>query len=356
MKLKSRINYFDVLKTISIICVIYLHYPWISTSASSNITMLISLIAVPIFFMVNGALVLDKEIDVKKHYKRTLIYFLSLIVWKVLTLLIYLLLGQVKITDFNLYEIVLSLLSNYNLDGVPTEHLWFMYSLIKLYLIVPFVYLFIKKYKNSLKYIIIFCIAVTFMFEFADFFSLMLNKLFNVNYFDFSTIYSAYNPLSESRTLTYFLLGYYLHQKNYQKQSKPSKKIILGLVFFIGLAMLIFARYVQTGQFISGYYERINNDYTKIGTLLMSISIFIFFASQNIKFNKYFNFIGSKTINIYFIHMMIARLLLIYLLPILDIYGSKANSLKTIIVFVLSILITEVLNKNKHIKRILNLS
>ena len=32
----KRIGYFDLLKTISIFLVIYVHYPWISTSKGSN--------------------------------------------------------------------------------------------------------------------------------------------------------------------------------------------------------------------------------------------------------------------------------------------------------------------------------
>ena len=52
----SRINYFDVLKTICIFLVIFVHYPWISESKWANLSMIITIIAVPLFFMINGAL------------------------------------------------------------------------------------------------------------------------------------------------------------------------------------------------------------------------------------------------------------------------------------------------------------
>lgn len=62
----SRINYFDVLKTICIFLVIFVHYPWISESKWANLSMIITIIAVPLFFMINGALLLEKEIFDKK--------------------------------------------------------------------------------------------------------------------------------------------------------------------------------------------------------------------------------------------------------------------------------------------------
>ena len=59
----KRINYFDVLKALSIIFVIYLHYPWTSASWGTNITMMICYIAVPLFLMINGTLILNKKIN-----------------------------------------------------------------------------------------------------------------------------------------------------------------------------------------------------------------------------------------------------------------------------------------------------
>lgn len=356
MKLNNHINYFDILKTLSIICVIYLHYPWISTSSFSNVSMLISLIAVPIFFMVNGALLLNKELNLKKHYKKMLIFLFSLIIWKALILILCIIFDIVDFSSLKLYEVVLSLFSNYNIKGVPTEHLWFMYSLIKLYFVVPFLSLFISKYKKYLKYMIVICLIFTFGFELIDFIFIALQKIFNLEYLNFKLINLDFNPMSESRTITYFLIGYYLHEKYYNKEIKFSNRILLLIFFTLGLFMLIFVRYIQTGNLLSGPYVRLNNDYTKVGTLLMATSIFAFFATLKLNYNKYLNYISSRTINIYYIHMFIAKILVIYLHPLMNIYGTKANIIKTFIIFILSIIVTELLKKIKIIKRVLNLS
>lgn len=58
----NRVNYFDVLKTICIFLVIFVHYPWISESKCSNLSMIITIIAVQLFFMINGVFLLEKDI------------------------------------------------------------------------------------------------------------------------------------------------------------------------------------------------------------------------------------------------------------------------------------------------------
>lgn len=66
---KKRIYYLDFIKSISIILVIFVHYPWISSSPASNISMCLTIIGVPLFFMVNGATNVFKRIRYKKTYK-----------------------------------------------------------------------------------------------------------------------------------------------------------------------------------------------------------------------------------------------------------------------------------------------
>ena len=67
----TRIYYFDAIKTLAIFLVIFVHYPMISDSMPSNLSMLLTYVAVPLFFMVNGALLLRKPIDVKKTLQKS---------------------------------------------------------------------------------------------------------------------------------------------------------------------------------------------------------------------------------------------------------------------------------------------
>lgn len=353
---KERIIYFDILKIISIICVIYLHYPWISQSPSSNITMLICLFAVPIFFMVNGALVMSKTINIKRHYKQIGKYFLMLIIWKTITILLFCSINQINLFDYEFHKIFLTIFSNYNLPGIPTEHLWFLYALIKLYLIVPFISIFIEKYDNSLKYIILVCFLLSFGIESISFLNIVLNKFYSISIIDINYINLSYNPLTICRDITYFLLGYYLHKKYYKQKLSNRSIIFLILLFLFGLGLLIFARYVQTDMLITGAYVRIKNDYSKIGTLIMSISLFVMATYIPNKKVKIINFLGKRTLNIYLIHMIICKLLVMYVAPVLKIYGSKGNIIKTFLVLLISIIVTELLKKIKIVNKLLLLT
>lgn len=50
----TRIYYFDAIKTLAIFLVIFVHYPMISDSIPSNLSMLLTYVAVPLFFIFNA--------------------------------------------------------------------------------------------------------------------------------------------------------------------------------------------------------------------------------------------------------------------------------------------------------------
>ena len=106
------------------------------------------------------------------------------------------------------------------------------------------------------------------------------------------------------------------------------------------------------GSFLDGRYHRILNDYNKIGDLIMSSSIFILFSQIPFKENKIITYIGSRTINIYYIHMIIVGYAYTYILPyFIKFTGTKLNLIRTILVLIISIGITEILKKVKLIKK-----
>src|SRR3712207_4846289 len=84
--MRERIVYFDYLETMAIFMVIYVHYNFLaSDGTTAHIAYLIPQIAVPIFFMINGALLLGrKQYSIRKHYLKTLLLILSVTSWRLL--------------------------------------------------------------------------------------------------------------------------------------------------------------------------------------------------------------------------------------------------------------------------------
>lgn len=83
-------------------------------------------VSVPCFFMITGALLLGREEPLEKHGKRLLRFLTVLIVWSV----VYYLWNTFYMgTSYDLKEILY----------VPAEaHLWYLYAMIPIYLVLPF--------------------------------------------------------------------------------------------------------------------------------------------------------------------------------------------------------------------------
>ena len=357
----KRIYYLDFLKAISIILVIYVHYPWINESKASNISMCITIIAVPLFFMVNGTLMLMKKLDIKKHFKKIIIITTSCIIWKILIFFICLITKKIEISNYKIYEILLYLFTANNLKGVPTEHFWFLYALIKIYIIYPFVYMAMKKDRKYLIIILVLCVTFSFGIDMLNKTSIFLNNKFGMPKISFNTFKDTYNPIgSNTQYLSFFILGYLIHTKFYDnKKISIKNSMILMLTAIIGIGLIFFTRYIQVGSFFDGQYTRIDNDYSNIGNLILCITIFTFFSIvefNNEIFNKIVCFIGSRTINIYYIHMLVLSFASEIHKNLIKYNGAKVNLLRTLIVFTICIVITEILKLIKPVKKLLNLS
>lgn len=93
---KRRILYFDFIKMISIFLVCFYHGHSLQLNyleeGSINVYLnnfLVSFasMGVPLFFIINGALMLRKDLDLKKHIKKTRKVFLLTITWIIITLI-----------------------------------------------------------------------------------------------------------------------------------------------------------------------------------------------------------------------------------------------------------------------------
>ena len=88
--LMKRIEYIDIIETISIYFVVYIHNNTIiGTTSMANITLQFSsVISVPLFYMCNGALLFSRKLNTKRIYKKSLIIFISIILWKIIIALL----------------------------------------------------------------------------------------------------------------------------------------------------------------------------------------------------------------------------------------------------------------------------
>jgi surface polysaccharide O-acyltransferase-like enzyme len=154
---------------------------------------------VPMFFMISGVIFLDtqKQITIRKLLTRyvfrvLLALFIFGVPFAFMELFFY---ADCK---FKFEQIGLSFL--YTLQGKTWDHLWFLYCITGVYLLLP---LFKRFAAGADKKLFEYILAVLFIFT-----SLipMIEEIFTFKFGFYIPIYSVY--------VFYFMLGHYIHQYN----------------------------------------------------------------------------------------------------------------------------------------------
>ncbi len=237
----------------------------------------ISRYAVPIFFMISGSLLLSRTFEIKDFLKNRL--------------------GKI-IPPFLFWSLFYSLFNRYILNYESFEitkvvkdvfygseyHLWFVFTLIGLYLITPIFQKWIQIGKeNDIKYFLIIWIITLFIT--IPGVVIYFPKI-NLTYF--------------SGFLGYFVLGFYLI--NYLKIAKW----ISYLLIFIGVVITFFGTYYFTNKnmvFYDYFYE-----YLSINALLVAVGVFSLFnriKNVNQKIKPILLKISDCCFGIYLIHPLV---------------------------------------------------
>lgn len=303
----NRVFYLDILRVIACLSVIMIHSSatyvvedigsfnfWIA-----NIFDGLSRIGVPLFIMISGTLMLDKNYQFStkkliKHIIRMIVFF---VFWSSIYCIIYNIIGQIfiKHESIDIIKVIGSLIKGH-------YHLWFIYLIIGLYLIVPLLRLWVND--DNKKYVEYFIIL-------SIFFTYIIPQIINVGS-NYSSLFEHLNYIIEKNLqlkyvggyTAYFILGWYIH--NYDIKNKK----IIYIFGFIGLLISIIGTYIlsnSTGKAIQ-MYENLS-----INVLFQSIAMFIiikdrFINSQN-KSNKIINYISKCSLGIYAIHALIVTIM-----------------------------------------------
>lgn len=339
----------DLLRTLCIIAVIFIHtttnamvktYP----SSDSKILLGISIItscAVPLFYMLSGAFsVNEKNSDYKTSLKKALKIIIQVVIW---TLIYQLMFKYYFGQDVDIIKAGIK-----SLTSSQVTHLWFMYPLIGLYILLPFIsriYLNMTRKEKRLLIIILLIIPIT-----ISTLNIKYSELFAIPYFAIGF-----------PELGLFILGKYLmeYKKDFTNKNGKIASIIAIISGYI-LIVLVMKYYIDNFG-ISDYKPYF--DYNKIPNILLISGIFILFLNLEkplmklpTKIEKIISFIGSNTLGVYFIHMIF-----LYLFPTIKICNFYITSntgkitnmlLGVIFYFITSIISVAILRKIPIIKKL----
>lgn len=279
----------------------------------------ISRYAVPVFFMISGALLLGRTFEIKDFLKNRLGKIIPpFLFWS----LFYSLFNRYVLNDelFNISKVVKDVFYG------SEYHLWFVYTLIGVYLIAPIIQKWIHFSKqNEIKYFLIIWILTLFL------------TLPGVAIY-FPKINFAYF----SGFLGYFILGFYL------KKFVKCPNWISYLLILLGLGITFFGTYYfshKNNTFYDYFYE-----YLSINALLVSIGVFMLFTkieTINDSIKPLLSKVNECSFGIYLIHPLV-----INILALLGVFTYSINPLIDILIlslacFLLSFIVVFIIKKIK---------
>lgn len=307
-KTQNRIYYLDVLRFIACLSVIMIHasssYVMKDIPSSNfwigNIFDAISRIAVPVFVMISGALMLDKHYQYSKeklikHLKKMLVCF---IFWSLFYVFLFNIIFGVIINhqQFDLMKNVVSVFEGY-------YHLWFFYLIIGLYLIVPLLRLWVKdENKKHVQYYLVLALIFTYLLPEI----ISIGSCFSDTFQKINVIFEEKLCLKYVGGFTaYFITGWYL--KNYDLKNRK----IVYLFGIFSILISIFGTYflsVKMEEPVILLYKNIT-----INVFLQSAMVFVFIKEKynklNICKNKFIMCVSKYSLGVYVMHAMIVTIM-----------------------------------------------
>lgn len=300
---KERVCGFDLLRVIAIFFVIVGHVTSVglrfcepATGAWMTNAILngISHWAVPAFFMISGALFLDpkKELPTKQLYKKNILRMVfCVVVWGML----YSLLDQYLYGTVSAKSI---LIAAYGLiSGNTGYHLWFLYTLIMLYIAVP-IFRVITRHatKRQLEYaLVVWCVFSLIVGQANDF----------ASEFGFDGALSLYVPFVITGYGGYFIIGHYL---NVYPLKNVAKRVCYVLAILAVCA-------VCGGKWLFSLNESTRNLPIEepLGIFSCLIAVAAFTAAQSVSASgvgtRVLSFLGKRTFGIYLVHVFFISLI-----------------------------------------------
>jgi surface polysaccharide O-acyltransferase-like enzyme len=263
---------------------------------------------VPIFFFVNGGLLLNKSsFDLKKHISKTIQIILLTLIWGVITMIALSFILKEPIGVRRIIRGVLELRQQW------VNHLWFMEALVVIYFFFPLIYLAYHKQKE----IFHFFFVVVCIFSFGNYFIGMGGIVLSSITGKFQNTYFLINHFSEFNPfrgiygfpLGYFLLGGVIF--NYRDWI--SEKVKKSWAWFVLLAStLLLGSFGILLSFRMGeIWDVVFEGYESIFTLVNVLALFVISLHYKPRgwLGKGIQQVSENTLGIYFIHVILGYLL-----------------------------------------------
>lgn len=300
---QNRIEYISLASLVSAMAVIFLHangcFHIFSTGKywiSANVIEAVFYFAVPVFFMISGAMLIDynERYDTRMFFlKRFNKTFVPFVIWSFIGLAFQIFfLHSVKASNVNLIYV-----ANGLINGNLTNVFWFFIPLFCTYLAIP---LFAAVPKDSNKKIFIYLAAVGF--------TLNILAPFIISVFGLKLNWKI-SLAASGGYLFYTLAGYLIHKW----ELKRKYRIMIYLFALLGLAMNLIGTY--TLSIGAGHIVETFRGYVNLPCVVYSLGVFVFIKYDLVKIMRFgwisriVNFLNPYTFGIYLLHWFVLEII-----------------------------------------------
>ncbi len=284
-----------------------------------------SRIGVPLFVMLSGRFLMNEKLPISIFYKKRFKRILIPLVASTILYTIFLQAGYYFFEGgFHIQTSIEGIMT-----GRPYSHLWFLYMLLGLYLISPFLQEVKGRLSNrDYKLFVLASVGLSLFLEFYDF------------YFKNETFFLFWG----FKYMSYFLLGDYL------KDNKTLPKTLLAGTYIASSLLISYLNYVCYLKYESLFFHK---DLSPL-VMISSVVFYLFFCQMNFQ-SKLWSKFADLSFGIYILHggilltinkLMTAKGIAFASNPILDLV------IFFVIVVVSSLILTLILKKTKYLKHL----
>ncbi len=284
--MKERIFGYDILKALAAFLVVLYHVGMVDFGYRDGqyyyptlvqVIWLFTACGVPLFFMVNGALTVHRNYNLRKSTEKVLRLVLVAVLWGVVAI------GMQALNGRPVFPLSLGRLSYY----------WFLFSLALLY-VVNYVLSFLPMWCRWV------VVGGLLVYPFAS------NQVW-----DLITLHDPETHLLSWRTGFFTLYGVvYLYAGDFLRTRQTNKWIVLACGI-IGLALLALQATAFSNR-LHHDFEGGNYCFPTIGALLLSVAIFLALRdckmSRCLEMRPFITFLGNNALGIYIFHLLLMML------------------------------------------------
>lgn len=268
---------------------------------------------VPVFFMCSGYLMFSKNHTIKSMYRK-LLYNL---IFPTLTVVFFLfvfnnfvenkstILDCIQNISPDAFLALIKELLNWNIYCINnTFYLWFMLSLIKIYIAYPVLKLLCvdsKERNTTRRLIMVLCIVSDFVFPTIQ--SLFNNQITLYGY----SIFCDYSFL-------YIFLGYELYLL-FQRKEIRKEWSLYGLLIYISGSLITYFFTIFFDVRYDNIFDEYFFNYNTLGVLISALGFFVFIRNISVPDNKVtdiMTFCSQRTFTLYLVHYIIIRIMVCY--------------------------------------------